>query len=103
MAYAALTKGGRPLSVYYAVRITDLCQIANISGGKYIYMSDLWAMEETATYTDPQCFRPATPLITAAWEQALEAHPDPAFSYYIMSGLPHWGREGMSVPPARSR
>lgn len=44
-------------------------------------------MEETATYTGPQCFQPATLLFTAAWEQELEAHPDPAFSHYILSGL----------------
>ena len=54
-----------------------------------MYMSDLRTIEATATHTGPQCFRPATPLAVAAWQQALAAHPDKAFAHYILSGMRH--------------
>lgn len=46
-------------------------------------------MEATATHTGPKCFKPATPLVLLAWQQALKEHPDPAFVHYILSGLSH--------------
>ena len=54
-----------------------------------MYMSDLRTIEATATHTGTQCFRPATPLAVAAWQQALAAHPDKAFAHYILSGMRH--------------
>ena len=70
-------------------------------------MSDLRTMEATTTHTGPQCFKPATPLAVAGWQQALAAHPDKALGSLhpvrYASRLPYRSRSGMPIPPARLR
>ena len=55
--------------------------------GQYKYMADLHALEATATGSGPRCFTPATPLVTGAWQQAMENHPDRDFARYILAGI----------------
>ena len=68
-------------------------------------MSDLEALEATATGHGPPNFQPATPLSVAAWEEALKAHPDQVFVHYILAGIKcgfHIGadRTALSLHPA---
>ncbi len=58
----------------------DLLCIGNLVAGRYKYMADLRVLEATATSSGPECFSPATPLITRAWQQSLEDHPDKEFA-----------------------
>ena len=64
-------------------------EIGNLCNDKYCYMSELLALEATATNTGPLRFKPATPLVLSAWQQAFKEHPDQAFVHYILSGLSH--------------
>ena len=61
--------------------------VGNLCNGHYIYMADLLAMEATATGQGPSTFRPASPLVPAAWEQVLSSHPDRSFVDYILTGI----------------
>ena len=56
-------------------------------------MSDLQALEATATHAGPQCFQAATPLQLAQWDVALAEHPDQSFAPYIRMGI----REGFHI------
>ena len=56
-------------------------------------MSDLQALEATATHAGPQCFQAATPLQLAQWDVALAEHPDQSFARYIRMGI----REGFHI------
>ena len=59
----------------------------NIVAGKYRYMSDLQALEATASGSGPNCFCPSTPLVQQAWRHALEQHPDRDFVQYLLTGM----------------
>ena len=62
-------------------------------------MSDLRALQATATGLGPKCFVPKTPLVVEAWQQALESHPDKDFADYIILGL----KQGFHIGVDRSR
>ena len=83
----------------------DIVALGNLCRGRYRYMSDLEALEATATGHGPPNFQPATPLSVAAWEEALKAHPDQVFAHYILAGIKcgfHIGadRTALSLHPA---
>ena len=61
--------------------------VGNLCSGHYIYTADLLEMEATATGQWPLTFRPASPLVPAAWEQVLSSHPDRSFVDYIPTGI----------------
>ena len=50
-------------------------------------MSDLQALEATASGSGPNCFCPSTPLVKQAWRCALEQHPDRDFVQYLLTGM----------------
>ena len=50
-------------------------------------LAGLLLFEATAAGRGPAVFRPATPLVLAAWERALAGHPDQRFSRYILAGI----------------
>ena len=68
---------------------------------RYAYMQDLIAFEacrpEVKVAPLPQCLQQvSTPLIQAAWEEALASHPDQRFSSYILTGIAEGFRIGFN-------
>ena len=66
---------------------TGTSPVGNLLGGCYKYMSDLLALEATATGRGPRNFCPLSPLAIPAWQQALASHPDRIFTAYILTGI----------------
>ena len=56
-------------------------------------MSDLQALEATATHAGPKCSQAATPLQLAQWDEALAEHPDQSFARYIRTDI----RDGFHI------
>ena len=71
----------------FHISYTDLFFPGNIVKDKYKYMSDLQALEATASGCGPQCFSPATLLAKQAWQWALADHPDRDFVKYLLIGM----------------
>ena len=62
-------------------------------------MSDLQALEATATHAGPKCFQAATPLQLAQWDEALAEHPDQSFARYVRTGI----RDGFHIGADRAK
>ena len=76
---------------------TVLCLLRPIGQGPYIYTHQLLKLA-SCRCPHPQMLPKAlsrvnTPLDHAAWTAALEQHPDPAFTHYVLQGI----KEGFRI------
>ena len=65
-------------------------------GSMYPYTADLMALDfcrSRQPHAYPQLSEIATPLNPAAWEMALQAHPDRAYARYLVTGI----RQGFRI------